>query len=101
MKLKENHYYRIKHESLLRSEILLYEGIYHGNTPNVSVFKTKTNHTKFYEKGTFEIIAEVEGFTLKKRKPKTCPRCLGNKRYENFGHINQGLCFRCNGTGLI
>lgn len=37
----------------------------------------------------------------KQKKGITCTRCLGNKVYEKFSHINGGRCFKCDGTGII
>ncbi|WAB25041.1 hypothetical protein M3_0090 [Lysinibacillus phage vB_LfM_LysYB1] len=37
----------------------------------------------------------------KQKKGVTCTRCLGNKVYEKFAHINGGKCFKCGGEGTI
>jgi len=29
-----------------------------------------------------------------------CPRCIGKGVLENFGHIRNGVCFRCWGCGF-
>src|SRR5882762_7207144 len=30
---------------------------------------------------------------------KPCPRCGGTGRLERFGHVHQGVCFKCEGAG--
>lgn len=42
-----------------------------------------------YENGSKEIIAEV-----------TCKRCSGNGVFQQYAHIDKGLCYECNGTGV-
>ena len=31
----------------------------------------------------------------------TCPACNGNRYLTHFGHIEDGLCFTCNGAGIV
>ncbi len=35
------------------------------------------------------------------RKTMTCPKCDGKKYFECFGHVAQGVCFRCAGAGVV
>lgn len=48
-----------------------------------------------------EKIEEVDTTKSKTKKPKTCPRCLGNKTFEHLAHVDGGRCFKCGGTGTI
>ena len=34
-------------------------------------------------------------------KEVVCFKCSGERKLYNFTHIENGLCFRCNGTGMI
>lgn len=95
-------YYRIKYFDSKRSEILLYEGDNLDYPGTVQTFKAKGGNTKWYETGKYEVLGEVEPKSPKKKSEmKVCPRCLGDKYYERFSHIQGGVCFKCNGTGLI
>lgn len=29
----------------------------------------------------------------------SCPKCNGNGRIKEYGHVQGGICFECNGTG--
>ena len=31
----------------------------------------------------------------------TCPRCDGKKVLKEYAHIAEGICFKCNGTGIV
>lgn len=31
----------------------------------------------------------------------TCPKCAGTKTFPEYAHCNNGICFRCNGTGEV
>lgn len=31
----------------------------------------------------------------------TCPKCDGNKTINAFNHYANGICFRCNGAGVV
>jgi hypothetical protein len=30
-----------------------------------------------------------------------CPKCYGARRFETFAHVEQGVCFRCGGAGVV
>jgi hypothetical protein len=34
-------------------------------------------------------------------KTATCPKCDGKKHIDGFGHVANGVCFRCNGAGVV
>lgn len=34
-------------------------------------------------------------------KTMTCPRCNGKGNITYYGHIQNGVCFKCGGTGLV
>lgn len=34
-------------------------------------------------------------------KTMTCPKCDGKKTISGFSHVANGVCFRCNGAGVV
>ena len=53
-------------------------------------------------KGT--IISEIKfGFTVSKPKPIRiiCDRCSGSGSLPQFKHIENGVCFKCRGNGVV
>jgi len=34
-------------------------------------------------------------------KTTTCPKCLGARHFDTLRHVEQGVCFRCNGRGTV
>ncbi len=43
-------------------------------------------------------MAEVE---RREMKMYQCPRCDGDGRIKEYGHIQSGICFKCSGTGKV
>lgn len=39
--------------------------------------------------------------TTTTKKQTTCPRCDGTGTISEYAHIQDGQCFKCNGTGAI
>lgn len=49
---------------------------------NLSLVRTDKNGTRYYE------------------GVQKCWKCFGAKVFECFGHVSQGICFACNGSGV-
>lgn len=39
--------------------------------------------------------------TSKPLKAITCSRCAGRGSFDHFGHIRDGICFKCEGAGIV
>lgn len=50
-----------------------------------------------------EIISatEVDQTKKKAKKPTTCNRCYGAGKFQHVAHVQGGICFKCNGSGLV
>jgi len=52
-----------------------------------------------------EHIESVESPSPKKpkkaKKPTTCNRCYGAGRFEHMKHVDNGICYKCKGAGVI
>jgi len=70
------------------------------NTMIMEFYSTSQGHQYYYDEN-IQDIAVAEPLKPKQKKGITCTRCLGNKVYEKFAHINGGRCFKCDGTGEI
>jgi len=97
--------YSVKLTFMGRKGRYYYEGI-------TRVYSSETEYKEVYQflgKGgtrwvTDEHIESIEiakPLKPKQKTGKTCPRCLGNKVYQKFAHVNGGRCFRCEGTGTV
>lgn len=61
---------------------------------------------RVFEKEGLYYIAEEENFDLKRDESRLievrkCPKCNGRGWIGDFMHIENGLCFNCNGSGTI
>jgi DnaJ-class molecular chaperone len=44
-----------------------------------------------------QAVSRLEKSSFKKNN--SCPKCQGSGVITNFSHVNNGVCFSCNGTG--
>lgn len=70
------------------------------NTMMMEFYSPSAGHQWYYDQHILDITI-AEPLKPKQKKGITCTRCLGNKVYEKFSHINGGKCFKCEGTGII
>lgn len=68
----------------------------------VPVYEFKIgSYTVFLTEEMLYEIEPVDATKIKKKNPRTCDRCNGNKRFEHLKHIDNGICYKCEGTGVL
>jgi len=97
--------YSVKFSFMGRKGRYYYEGIKVSEHPDNLGLKLYTFHgkggTRWVTDEHIESIEIAKPLKPKQKTGKTCPRCLGNKVYQKFAHVNGGRCFRCEGTGTV
>ena len=54
-------------------------------------------HQAEHESGHVPVYQEIDGI-LVRCKPAKCQRCRGDGWFQQYRHIDNGLCFRCRGN---
>lgn len=63
-------------------------------------FKIGSSTTFLLEEMLFEIEL-VDATKVKKKKTRICDRCNGHKHFEHLKHVDGGICYKCEGTGVL
>ena len=102
--------YKVKYEGESRATTRTYEGerpIYNENEKGeivageiVAQFHGRGG-VKFYSFDKIVSAVEVDPTKKKVRKPKTCSRCYGAGKFEHVRHVQNGICFKCGGSGVV
>lgn len=56
---------------------------------------------KFYPYDKIISAEEVNPKRKKAKKLVTCNRCFGAGRFEHVAHVQNGICFKCGGSGTV
>lgn len=66
-----------------------------------SVNPDGTGYNKHLQDKHIETIEAPKVRKPKVKKPTTCNRCYGAGRFEHMKHVSNGICYKCNGAGVI